>query len=69
MVLHVFEDDAGMEGGSFDGSEEFVLGGVGETPADGDAGDFRVDEDGTVSVIPGEAEEAGLAGFVVFQAL
>ena len=37
VLLHAFEDDAGMEGGAFDGGEEFVLGGGGETPAEGDA--------------------------------
>jgi len=61
---HAVEDDAGVEGGAFDGGEELVLGGVDEVPAEGDAAEGRVDEDGAVAVVPGEAEEAGLSGLV-----
>ncbi len=59
---HAFEDDAGVEGGAFDGGEELVLRGVDEVPAEGDAAEFGVDEDGAVAVVPAQAEEAGLAG-------
>ena len=42
---------------------EFVGGGVVEVPAEGDAAERGVDEDGAVAVVPGEAEQSGLAGF------
>ena len=66
--LHALEDDAGVEGGAFDGGEELVLRGVGEAPAERDAAEFGVDQDGAVAVVPGEAQQAGLAGAVVFEA-
>ena len=66
---HALEDDAGVEGGAFDGGEELVLRGVEEVPAEGDAAEFGVDEDGAVAVVPAEAEEAGLAGAIGFEAL
>ena len=69
MLRHALEDDAGVEGRSFDGGEELVLRGVGEVPAEGDAAQFGVDEHGAVAVVPGEAEQAGLPGAIVFQAL
>ena len=66
---HALEDDAGVEGGAFDGGEELVLRGVEEVPAEGDAAEFGVDEYGAVAVVPTEAKEAGLAGAIGFEAL
>ena len=37
VLGHALEDDAGVEGCAFDGSEELVLRGVEEIPAKGDA--------------------------------
>ena len=65
VLLHAVEDDAGVHGGAFDGGEELVRGGVGEVPAEGDAAERGVDEHGAVAVVPGEAQQAGLAGFEV----
>ena len=58
-----------MEGGAFDGGKELVLRGVYEIPAEGDAAEFGIDEDGAVAVVPTEAQEAGLTGFVGFKTL
>ena len=69
VLGHALEDDAGVEGGAFDGGEELVLRGVDQVPAEGDAAEFGIDEDGAVAVVPGEAQQAGLAGAIVFEAL
>ena len=66
---HALEDDAGVEGGAFDGGEELVLRGVQQVPAEGDAAELRVDEHGAVAVVPGEAQQAGLAGLIGLEAL
>ena len=68
VLGHALEDDAGVEGGAFDGGEELVLRGVDEVPAEGDAAELGIDEDGAVAVVPGEAEQAGLAGAIVVEA-
>ena len=65
VLGHALEDDAGVEGGAFDGGEELVLRGVDEVPAEGDAAELGVDEHGAVAVVPGEAQQAGLAGAIV----
>ena len=69
VLGHALEDDAGVEGGAFDGGEELVLRGVDEVPAERDAAEFGIDEHGAVAVVPGEAQQAGLAGAIVFEAL
>ena len=68
MLGHAFEDDAGVEGGAFDGGEEFVLRGVDEVPAQCDAAEFGIDQHGAVAVVPAEAQQAGLAGAIGFEA-
>jgi hypothetical protein len=68
VLGEALEDDAGVEGGAFDGGEELVLSGVDEVPAEGDAAELGIDEDGAVAVVPGEAEEAGLSGTVAVEA-
>ena len=62
VLFHAVEDDAGVQGGALDGGEELIGCGVVEVPAEGDAAEGWVDQDGAVAVVPGEAEEAGLAG-------
>ncbi len=69
VLLHPLEDDAGVEGGPFDRREQVVLRRVGEVPAERDPAQFRVDEHGPVAVVPGEVQQAGLAGAVRRQAL
>ena len=62
VFSHAIEDHAGVEGGAFDGGEEFVLRRVLKVPADGDAAEVWIHQDGAVAVVPGHAQEAGLAG-------
>ena len=62
VLLHALQNDAGMEGRALDGCEEFVLRGVREVPAERDAAQFRIHQYRTVAVIPGQAQQAGLAG-------
>ena len=69
VLLHALQDHAGVEGGAFDGGEQLVLRGVGEAPAERDAAEFGIHQDGAIAVVPGEAQQAGLAGAVVFEAL
>ena len=64
VLFHALEDDAGVEGSAFDGGEEFVLGRVREVPAEGDAAKFGIDEDRAIAIVPGEAEQTGLAGAI-----
>ena len=58
-----------MKGRAFDGGEEFVLRGVDQIPAQRDAAQFRVDQNGAVAIVPGEAQQAGLSGAIGFQPL
>ena len=53
---HAIENDAGVEGGAFDGGEEFVLRRGLQIPAESDAAQIGIDEDGAVAVVPGHAE-------------
>ena len=69
VLGHALKDDAGVEGGAFDGGEELVLRGVDQVPAEGDAAEFGIHQHGAVAVVPGEAQQAGLAGAVGFEAL
>src|SRR5208283_3107299 len=64
VLFHALENHARVERSAFDGGEEFVLRGVGETPAEGDAAQFGVHQDGAVAIVPGEAQETGLAGAI-----
>ena len=63
VFFHPFQDDAGVKRRAFDGREQIVLSGVRQVPAQGDAAEFGIDQNGAVAVIPGEAKETGLAGF------
>src|SRR5260221_8923588 len=69
MFRHAIEDDPGMKSGAFDGSEEFVLRGGLQIPAESDAAEIGIDEHRAVAVVPGHAEQTGLAGAVGFDAL
>jgi hypothetical protein len=51
---HAVEDDAGVEGGAFDGGEEFILAVVWRSR--GGAGEFGIG-DGAVAIVPSEAED------------
>ncbi len=64
---HAVENDAGVEGGAFDGGEQFILRRAGEMPTESDAAQFRIDENGAIAVVPGHAQQAGLAGAVIFE--
>src|SRR6202048_1864937 len=68
VLGHALEDDAGVEGGAFDGGAELGLRGVDQVPAEGDAAEFGIDEDGAVAVVPAHAQEAGLAGAIMLDA-
>src|SRR5690348_2855176 len=65
---HAIEDDARVEGGAFDGGEELVLSRVLQIPAESNAAQVGVDEDGAVAIVPGHAEKARLAGAIIFEA-
>ena len=66
---HAVEDDSGVERSAFDRCMEFVLGGVEEVPAERDSAKVGVHENGAITVVPGNAEKAGLSGTVSFEAL
>ena len=58
-----------MEGGAFDGGEQFVLRSVCQIPAERDAAEFGINQHGAVAVVPGQAKQAGLPGAVIFRDL
>src|SRR5262249_7355862 len=49
--------------------EKLVLRGALEVPADRDATEIRINQHGSIAVVPSHAKEAGLAGAVIFQAI
>ena len=69
VLSHPFQNHARMEGRPFDGREQLVLRGVRQTPAERDAAQFGIHQHGAVAVIPGEAQQAGLAGAILAEAL
>src|SRR6185369_7446048 len=66
---HALEDDAGVEGGAFDGGEQFVLRGVGRVAPEGDAAEIGGHQDSPVAIVPGEAQQARVAGAVALEAV
>ena len=66
---HAIENHASVKGGAFDGGEEFVLRCALQIPSEGDAAQVGIYEDGAIAVVPGHAEQAGLAGAIIFEAL
>ena len=64
MFLEAFQDHPRMQGRAFEGGEEFVLRRVRQLPPQRDTAQFGVHQHRSVSVIPGEPQEAGLSGAV-----
>lgn len=58
-----------MEGGAFNCCKKLVLGGVDEVTAQRNAAQIRVDQHGAVAVVPGKAQESGLAWEVALKTL
>jgi hypothetical protein len=51
-LLHALKNDAGVQSGSLDGSEELILSHVHQVPAQGDAAEIGIDQNGPVTVVP-----------------
>ena len=68
VLFHASQDDASVEGGALDRGEELVLRRMGEMPAERDAAQFGIHQNGSVAVIPAETQKAGLAGAIAVQA-
>ena len=64
VFAEAIEDHAGVESSAFDGGEQFVLRGVQQVPSDGHAAEIGIDQDRAVAVVPGHAQQAGLAGAI-----
>ena len=68
MLRHALQNHARVEGGPFDGREEFVLRGVRQIPAERHAAQFRVHQHGAIAVVPSEPQQPGLAAAIMFEA-
>src|SRR5438034_10449729 len=69
VLLHALENDTRVQGGAFDGREQFVLRGGLKVPAKGDAAQVGIDQNRAVAIVPGDAQQASLAGAILFQSL
>src|SRR5262249_24186200 len=66
---HAIENDPRVQRCALDSCKEFVLSSALEVPAKCDAAQIRIYQNGTVTVVPGEAQETSLSGAIVLQAL
>ena len=64
MLLHPFEDDARVQSCPLNCSEQLIGRGVVEVPSECNAAKRRIDEDGSIAVVPRETKKSGLAGFI-----
>ena len=64
---HSVKNDAGVEGSALNGCKEFVSCRRSQTPAQRDSSKVGIDQDRTISVVPGQPQQAGLSRQVVFQ--
>src|SRR5205807_8529346 len=62
------EDDARVQGGAFDGGKQFILRRGLEIPAESNAAKVGIYKHGAITIVPGDTEQAGLPGAIVFQA-
>src|SRR5208337_2079597 len=69
VVLHALENNAGVKGGALNRGKEFVLGRMREGPAEGHAAELRIHQHRAVAVIPGQAQQTGLAWPEIFESL
>ena len=61
VFSHAFENDARMKCCAFDRSKEFVLRRVQQVPAKRYAAQFRIDEHGTIAIVPAQAQQVRFA--------
>ena len=64
VLGHAIENDASVEGSTFDGGEKFVLCGGLQIPAERDAAQIGIDEDRAIAVVPGHAKQTSLSGAI-----
>ena len=57
-----------MQGGAFDGGKQFILRRGLEIPAESNAAKVGIYKHGAITIVPGDTEQAGLPGAIVFQA-
>src|SRR5690242_20710419 len=68
VLQHPVQDDPDMKRGALDGGKQFLLRRALQVPAQSDAAQVRINQHSPVAVIPGHAQQSGLAGAVIFQA-
>ena len=64
VLGHALENDARVERGALDGGEKFVLRGVDQVPSERDAAQLGIHQHGAIAVVPAQAQQAGLSGFI-----
>src|ERR1700733_12812045 len=69
VLGHAFENDARVKRCALNRGEEFVLSGMQQVPAEGDAAKFRIDQHCAVAVVPAETQQAGLPWTILFQSI
>src|SRR5438067_2094899 len=67
VCCHAIEDDAGVQRRTFDGCKKLVLCSALEVPSQSDSAQVRVHQHGAITVVPGEAQQSGLACAIIFQ--
>ena len=68
ILLHALENDARVERGAFNCREQLVFRRMRQIPAKRDAAQLRIHQHRAVAVVPGQPQQARLAGAVVCRA-
>ncbi len=64
VLFHALEDDPGVKGSALDCRKEFVSGRGGQVPPKRHSAQLRIHQDRAIAIVPGKAQQAGLAGAI-----